>query len=404
MLRDTRGFTLVEMVVVMAVFIVIIMISGDTFNTILQQSSRLFRSEESNIEGVVGLEMLRHDLQQAGYGLFTETSPATYLEAAAAPANLFNEACLPPVNSCGNENTSPPRPFVFGENLAAAAETSSGATYNVLAASDYLAIKGMSVARSRTSQKWTYLKYVAGTGGVPNTWPSESENFSANNRVVLLNRNISATKNTLSIVPDGSDFYFAYSQIAFEKYSSSSSNYIMYGLNDSGTPIAPFNRSDYFVARPADTTQIPAVCASGTGILYKTIMNQTDGKLTYYPVLDCVADMQIVLGWDLSGSDGLVDTWSNANGTQASGPGNVVAALLDPVIIKSSLKVVKIFILAQNGRKDTGYTSPSPINLWELPETPSTLGKTYTLAADQLNYRWKVYRIVVRPKNLAANQ
>lgn len=408
MLQGNRGFTLVEMIVVMAVFMVVIIISGDTFNRILSLSTGLIRSEESSIEGIVGLEMLRHDLQQAGYGLFTEElsgDMTAYKEAAAVPARLFNEACL--AGDCTGDRRIPPRPLAFGENLAATAETSSGATYNVLKDTDYVVIKGMSVARSLASQKWTYLQYVAGTGGVPHLWPSDAENLKSNDRVVLMRRAVTPARNTLTVVPDGfNDFYHAYSQAAFEQYSSATGDYFVYGLDNSGTPSMPFNRTDYFVARPATTGQIPALCAPSTGILYKTTVNQANGKLTYLPVLDCVADMQVVLGWDLMDSDGTVDTWSNADGTRTSGPGDVIAALSDPAQMRASLKVIKVFILAQVGRKDPGYRSPDPgtIDLSEPPDVPNTLGKTYALEESQRNYRWKVYRLTVRPRNLLSNQ
>ena len=78
MIRNCKGFTLIELIVVMAVFVVVIAISGDAFKTVLQQASKLFRSEESNIEGIVGLEVFRHDLQQAGYGLYTEPLCTAY--------------------------------------------------------------------------------------------------------------------------------------------------------------------------------------------------------------------------------------------------------------------------------------------------------------------------------------
>ena len=85
-----KGFTLIELVVVMAVFVVIIMITGDAFNTILKQTNKLSKSEESNIEGVIGLEMMRHDLEQAGFGLpqsYNSTTPISYKEAGYLPAS-----------------------------------------------------------------------------------------------------------------------------------------------------------------------------------------------------------------------------------------------------------------------------------------------------------------------------
>jgi hypothetical protein len=101
----------------------------------------------------------------------------------------------------------------------------------------------------------------------------------------------------------------------------------------------PFNRADYFVAIPGSSSQLPSVCAPGTGILYKTTVNHEannpGGKLTYTPLVDCVADMQVVLGWDLwdassntLGQDGTIDTWSSGMNEKGdltlNCPGNTV--------------------------------------------------------------------------------
>jgi Tfp pilus assembly protein FimT len=53
------GFSLVEVVVVMAMFMVVIMISTSAFNNILSGAKQQMKSSESNIEGVVGLEVFR---------------------------------------------------------------------------------------------------------------------------------------------------------------------------------------------------------------------------------------------------------------------------------------------------------------------------------------------------------
>jgi len=409
--KKTQGFTLVELVVVMAVFIIIIMISANSFNTILTQATRIHRSEESNIEGIVGLEMFRHDLQQGGYGLFTETSPVAYSEAAVAPAKDYNETT----------NTGAPRAFVAGNNVLTTAESSSGPTYTILAGTDYLAIKATSVARSKTTQKWTHILYKAGIGGVPNVWPSATENFENNDRVILLRRQVTQSTNRVSLVPDNTDSYFAYSDVAFERYSTNSSQYIVYGLDDDGTtPKRPFNRTDYFVASPQGA--VPPLCAPNSGVLYKTVVNQADGKLTYYPILDCVADMQVVYGWDLMngaspGQDGTVDTWTTPDGTSFSCSGTACSlvdpedsakqyaqnALNKPTTIMSALKVVKVYVLAQNGRRDPSYTSPTPILVGDTGELSLTRSVDIA-AAGWSNYRWKLYRIIVRPKNLLANQ
>lgn len=411
MLRNSKGFTLIEMVIVMAVFILVIAISGDVFRVVLQQSSKVFRSEESNIEGIVGLEILRHDLQQAGYGLYTETLSAAYIgEADVAPASTYNEA----------DTTRPPRALVAGNNLTGKSDTGSvsGSTFNILDGSDYLALKALTLGRNAASQKWTYLENGA-SGVVPRVWGSGAENLNSTDYVMLMRRLITQTGTTLAVVPDASNaLYRKYDSTTlnvFKQYSSSAHEYVVYGLDDS-QPRMPFNRSDYFVARPS--TSVPALCAPNTkiGTLYKTVVNQgNNGHLSYLPLLDCVADMQVVLGWDLTigttaaaGQDGLIDTWSSPDPASCAGsgcsisPGGVADAMSGPQLLASALKVVKVYILAQVGRRDPAYTSPSPIIVGDAAETSIT--RSYAFTSDMLNYHWKVYRIVVRPKNLVSNQ
>ena len=404
--HDNKGFTLVEMLVTMAVFVVVIAITGSSFNAILSHSSKLFRSEESNIEGMVGLEILRHDIQQAGLGLFTEPMTSSYSEAAAAPASVYNDA-----------SSNVPRPIIAGNNIAAVTDTSDtgGLKFDLLPGSDYLAIKAVNVGRNRVSQKWTYLHYTS-NDVYPNTWRSAAENFSNNDRVVLIRRQMNAANQTVTVQSDrNGDYYHSYSNSAFSHLTSlSSSLFTVYGLDSSPTtPRMPFNRSDYFVSRPQDSSQVPPVCAPNSGILYKTTVNQSDGKLNYVPILDCVADMQIVLGWDING-DSRIDTYSNADGSQVSGIGTtseIQTAITQSANnssttfpnIRNSLKMIKVYILAQQGRSDPGYTSASPIIVGETNE--SALTRSFDVAAaGWLNYRWKLYRIIAQPKNLPANQ
>jgi hypothetical protein len=229
-----------------------------------------------------------------------------------------------------------------------------------------------------------------------------------------MRRLVTQSNKTLTIVPDvgnSNKFYRNYNSITFADYSTNTNEYVIYGLNGSD-PQMPYNRSDYFVAHPSAAGAVPALCAPNTGTLYKATVNQDDGKLAYLPLLDCVADMQVVLGWDLTigtttslGQDGVVDTWSSPDpqfrfGSAAQA--DVEAAMADPKLLASALKVVKVYILAQVGRKDPGYTSPSPITVGDTGELSIT--RNHVLTSDMLNYRWKVYRIVVRPKNLVSNQ
>ena len=412
-MRSQSGFTLVEVIVTMAVFIFVIFISSDAFRVILLQSTRLMKSEESNIEGMIGLEQLRHDIQQGGFGLPHQfpASPPVYNEAAGTPAITFN-------GTPGSVSTSAV-PAAFSSGNALTGISGGGSAGNIVNGSDYLAIRGSTVGRSATSQRWTYVRYSS-SNIRPNTWPAATENIDSSAWVIVLRRTFANGSYRNELVTDSSqsttsNLYFSpnYDPTGFAatNFNPSVPNdvYFVYGIDFDNIRM-PFNRTDYFVSRPTTAGSMPALCAPNTGILYKTLVRHSNGALTYIPLVDCVADMQVVYGWDLfngssAGSDGLIDTYSNADGSAVSGSATIAdvqAALADAELLRDSLKLIKVYLLVQNGGKDTTYTSPSTFELFD--DGQSTLGRIYSLSADMLNYRWKVYRIVVRPKNLQSNQ
>ena len=412
-MNNHRGFTLLELLITMALVIGVIMITGSAFESILKSTSRIASSEESNIEGVVGLEMFRHDLQQMGFGLPSafQATPV-YTEATIAPANKLNDA-----------PSEVPRAVTSWESV-------SGYT-TVLAGTDYLAIKATTVGLNKASKKWTFLTYTSSAAGkIPNRWSNSEDNFATSNSVIVINRAFSATGQvTNTMVTNGPTYWATYpvaemSDASFNPTNPSQVNYL-YGVRDAGALGMPFNRADYFVARPSDATSMPTTCAPRTGILYKANVNHGDGELFRYPLLDCVADMQVVFGWDLNGN-GVIDestaydidstkiTVSSSIGTNAA---TIKAIMENSDDIRNKLKYIKVYIMAQEGRKDTNFTNTNTLvgNTLSVvvgdhgPRPPNnvSLTKGYTAAElttnEWLNYRWKIYRIVVRPKNLATN-
>jgi len=400
MLRGSGGFTLIELMVVLVLFVIVMMISASSFNTILLNSLRLFKSEESNIEGVVGLEMLRHDLQQAGFGLYTEQAGTNYAEALDS---------LPAGNNDAPGNV--PRPLAFLDNLDG---TQSVDSYTPLAGTDYISIKGTSASTSTVAQKWTFLN-ITSTHVRPNTWVSAAENFASTDSVVVLQKLFGNPPKTNLVSNPSGNFYYTYNSGFSNMSSAMNGLYSVYGIGSMGAPRFPFNRTDYFVAPPASAAATPKTCAPGTGVLYKATLNNNQGdaqagKLNYMPVVDCVLDMQVVLGWDSDG-DGVIDTWTNAGGSNALGPGGAQNAALSTGMnnsltttpnIRNNLKIVKVYLIVQDGRKDTNYVSNTPLMLYDEASLTRVSGVALTPA--QLNYRWKLYRLVVRPKNLLANQ
>jgi len=91
------GFSLIELLIVIAIFSVIIMASSQSFVPLLSQSKHQSKIAATNIEGMLGLEIMRRDIAHAGYGLYwgldvrsAPTPTPTYKEVTiAADANGF---------------------------------------------------------------------------------------------------------------------------------------------------------------------------------------------------------------------------------------------------------------------------------------------------------------------------
>ena len=409
-----KGFTLIEMLVVCLIFIVVLLLVARSFNAVLSESSKLTKSETSNVTGIVGLEMLRHDLMQAGYGLPTETSTAPYTgEAAFGLSASANDSTTAP-QSLNDPLTGPPRPIAALERSGAGCAALTGVqpdnqNYSLVPCSDYLSLKGTNLGSAPAAQRWTYLN-----GATPDGWRSAADTPAANDSVVVLNKGFSNGTNSATLVPTASGgFSYSFGPAAFANLSGQKASLLsVYGVG-TGTLRMPFNRADYFVATPPSAAQMSASCAPGTGVLYRAEVSQVDGSLNYSPLLDCVASMQVVFGWSLYSNSGVVDTWSNADGTVSTGSSSAatIAALLPAAnssqanapSIRNNLKVVKVYLLAQNGPRDPSYTSPSPILVGDPDNTSLTY--SYDIAGAGLqHYRWKLYTLSVTPKNLAVNQ
>ena len=74
----------------------------------------------------------------------------------------------------------------------------------------------------------------------------------------------------------------------------------------------------------------------------------------------------------------------------------------DPVEVRKRLRQIKIYLLVQDGSEDRNFSNTNTAFLLgdvSLGETPLTSTVDLT-TANMLHYRWKMHRIVVRPKNL----
>ena len=376
-MKRMAGFTLIELLITTLIFVFAIFGATQMFTGMLNQYKQESKIVETNIEGIVGLELLRRDIESAGYGLpWNGIGPLalSYLEVdaskgpEAAAAAVFNDA-----------PTDAPRAVVSG----------NGTGWN---ATDYLVIKSTSVGNDDTCKKWTFL-YDDDT---TKDWDPDTEDLAPADRVVVLAPGINEmTVRTLVPQQDNAaTFSTLFSTIASDAFADDSVTRVAYAVSPDTDPVMPFNRADYYVEIPATATDMPARCAAGTGILFKGVMSHGTRELEPFPLLDCVLDMQVFFKPDTDGNGALDTPVSDiALLPDTNGSGGT-----DAQEVRQQIKEIRVYILAQEGQFDRSFTQPtSSIYVGEAPD-----GRLFDLTTitDWDHYRWKLYTLVVKPGNL----
>ncbi len=364
-MRRESGFTLVELIVVMAIFGLVMAGVVQMFTSTLTQFKQQGKIAESNIEGIIGLEMLRQDIENAGFGLpWRLSSGVSYAEASAAGASEYNDA----------KSSAPmdvPRALVSGDGVG-----TNG--------SDVLVIKATNVARSAASQKWTYIDQDDN----PKTWDASAEDLAGDDRVIVISPGTD-DGNRRTLVDSGGNWKVMYN--ARTGFTPSSGYNFVYGVDPDSDLRMPFNRADYYILDRTGSTTVPDRCAPKAGILFKGIISQANGERALpLPLLDCVADMQVAFRLDRDGN-GEIDSVTGVLTDSTSGQ------KLTAEEIRNQVKEVRVYILAHEGQKDKNYIHP--VATIRVGDAGIGAGRDFGLGAD-VNYRWKLYTLIVKPKNL----
>lgn len=344
MKRRESGFSILELIIALAIVAVVLAAASTFFISVLKQYKVQTKITESNVEGILGLELLRQDLESLGFGLPWDLNGFTYNEP--NPLGVSSE---------------PPRAI---------------GSLNPTDNSDYLIIRSARVGLADAAGKWTMLR----AGAVTRDWGSAEENLASGDYAIVLSPGSLSTDQRVLLTPgSGSRFGIAGADLAAYDPDDEFNTNIVYGINND-TLKRPFNRADYYIAANTAYTT-PRHCASNTGVLVKAVMAHDDpGTRNLLPLLDCVADMQVVYGLDNNGVVG----WSDTLGTRTAAD------------IRTQLVELRVHILAQVGQRDGSYAYPyDNVSVGSEGFTRSVPLSAYK------NYRWKVYTIVVKPKNLA---
>ena len=350
-IKADKGVTLIELMISMALLAIVIAAVITSYSTILKLQVQQSEMAKTNVEECISVEILRKDIEMAGFGLPWDMNGQKYSEA------VNSTSYIPDPATFNDAPSNPPRAFVISDNGNINANSS-----------DVLVIKSSVASLNDVTQRWGYVT----NDGTNITYHPLSPQSSKEGYFVVLNRErrlekmdyqpSSPAKPTFIDNLDTGDIYFAF------------------GISDEN-PLFPFNRVDYYLRRPA--IGFPEKCCPTTYELYRSTINQSNGKRNPQPILDCVKDFQVSFGLD-ENEDGFVDKWTSTLPPSASE-------------IRDKVKQVRVFILYQEGSKEKNYNYSGTITLGDS-DTGSL--KTFTPSGEEKNYRWKVIRLVVNPLNL----
>lgn len=388
MIKREGGFTLLELMITMIMFIIVIASVSSIFLGLVNQFKQQSKIAETSLEGLTGLEILRQDMEQAGYGL---PRNVTGIADADGDENLWED--LPNYNEAAAAGAPNPATFndstrdIDGDGADGEAPRAVLSGNDIgLNNSDYLVIKSTYVARNDASKKWTTLRTV-GT----RTWVPDRENVNKNDDGTL-NNNVrvitlapgSTDANSQTLVSGAAAFSTTFASVTAAPWQPTDPNEtrLVYGVDPSTNLRMPFNRADYFISN----ANVPLRCAPGAGVFVKAVLRHNDGGFDLMPLLDCVVDMQVVYQLDTNG-DGTIDNTTND-----------ISVGLTAQQIRDQVEEVRVYILGHEGQRDPNYTYPNnSITVGEFG-----LGNNFDLTgiANYQNYRWKIYTIVVNPNNL----
>jgi prepilin-type N-terminal cleavage/methylation domain-containing protein len=375
--QKESGFSLIELIIYLAILGILMTAVLLSFTQTIRNTATQTGIAETQIETGIGLDLLRADLEHAGFGL-----PWAF-----PGAIVYNE----------------PAPMAAPNDIPRALNSADASALS-LNTSDYLVIRATNVIRGVTGQKWGYVGRDINRNVAVQSMGATA--FVNNDRVIVINPESSpgvlrelvmvgggyVTGTTPATLTDG-----AFAPIATPN-DPDGERFLVYGVDtapDNNGVIRPFNRTDYFISQ--NLANRPTHCAPGTNVLVKATANQGNNNLAPMPIVDCVADAQIVYYLDANG-DGGWDQIVGANGLNG----------LTAQDIRAQVKAIRYYILFHEGGIDRTYTHPNAnVNVGVLDAAGGLVagaGRAFNInaavGANWANYRWKIESIAVTPKNL----
>jgi type IV pilus assembly protein PilW len=351
-----KGLTVLELLIATVLSLVVLAAVYSAYLALFKSYKKESSSVTTQMESTIGLEVLRQDLEHAGYGISKDETNF--------PIEVFY---LP--------KTSP----------------------NCQAPSVHLVIRSTYKTSDNDTQGWAVLSCTA--GDVPHCLTSYNfpycPNEKAETEAVLIKPDGSYFPPQLPTKGDHSPTYFIVDDSG-DRCSATVSTVLAFPITGSGEwekcddTVVPScqnqfcNVIEYYLDEDSDAQS--SYC-EGTYVLKRRVDKREE------PFLDCVGDFKVVFNWNGSLCD---PTGRDSHLPACPTP-------TSPSDLRENLKMVYVYLLLREGKEDRdfkfkfgtsfnvdGVTMNLPVDLDYYTEE----------GHDPLNFRWRVVKIAVKPMNL----
>ena len=335
-MKNQKGFTILETLITMAIILLVLSAAYFTYVGLFREAGSEREKTEKEIEKIVGLEILRLDLEHLGYGV-------------------------------GIKSGSDYRIYDFDNKNKNSALLTIRSTLN------------------NTNNK-TIGWVMCDNGEIPSNLDKREDK--SNNNIVYVNKNgyVSYVCKGKTCIDENNNSI----TIPMSKDCPSGDIFVGFPFNTKAKG-CNFGRENfcneivYTLSKTDDT--LPSNCAKDTHNLLRKV---NDG--TGEPVLSCVADVRITVDLDTNG-DGNVDSYNFTDVNDSSGD-------LTPDKLRSQTKRINVYILYQVSKgtsKDysfKNYQTDSNGNYMEID------GQKLYLPTNFQNYQWNVIKLSVKPMSI----
>ena len=338
-----KGFTIIELLVTMVIIFVVLGGAYVAFINLLKGFKRESKSIETQVETSVALELLRLDVEHAGYGIGEDQGDL--------PVEVDN------IDTSASDTLYPNK--------------------------DRLIVRSVLNNTNQSTISWalidcsTSFTKVAGDGISSGT---SVVFLGAGNREFVANGTYD--EGNASACP-GAGFYITvpYDSSVASGCATQYCNQIIYVLSNS---------------------QNLSTCHPNTRNLLRAV-----GGSAGNPLINCVADWEVRFDIDRDGDgsvdvyDGYFNDGSGSQDLDLDDDGSVTA-----MEIRNGLKKVNLYVLVQEGGRDPNYIFTNTVSCTTSASGACVQVDTgagnidLSLPTDYQNYRWKVLKLFVKPMNL----